>query len=79
MATIEDTTQGWVGDGEEFLYAGEAAERLGISVPTLRALARRGLVAAYRSPIDRRGTFYKREELDGLEMEPIPAQRGVGG
>jgi hypothetical protein len=69
--TRENAALPRVGDGEDFLYASEAAQRLGISAPTLRGLARRGVVTAYRSPLERRATFYKREELDALEMEPL--------
>jgi excisionase family DNA binding protein len=52
-----------------------AADYLGVPEWTIRRLVREGRLASYRSPVDRRGRWYAREDLDTLTvMEPVGAE-----
>ena len=69
-------------EGVEYLTASEAAEMLGVKVPTLYAYASRGRVRSYRRGI-RRERFYRRDEIEALlhirPVAPPEPDEGLSG
>jgi DNA (cytosine-5)-methyltransferase 1 len=61
----------------DFLTVKEAAEVLGICPDTLRRWDRRGLVLAYRHPVNRY-RLYKREDLENLLKQIKQPKKGGG-
>lgn len=56
-------------EAERWYSTEEAAEYLGVTRWTVQRMVKRGELAAYSSPFDRRFSFYKGEDLDAIGMD----------
>lgn len=62
-------------EGTEFVEAQEAAEMLGVKLPTLYAYASRGRIRSFREGPKRR-RLYLRSEIESMTtIEPVRKQR----
>jgi hypothetical protein len=61
---------------EEFVNQRQAYERFGIAPMTLRRRVRRGEIATYEAPLDRRVQLYRVRDLETLQ-QPRPLSREV--